>query len=26
LHGLDGVWRTTLPMQLPVGAAATADE
>ena len=26
LHDLDGLWRSTLPMHLPVGAAATAAD
>ena len=26
LHALDGVWRTALPMQLPVGAGAAASD
>jgi len=26
LHNLDGVWRTTLPMHMAVGAATAADE
>jgi xanthine dehydrogenase molybdenum-binding subunit len=26
LHNLDGVWRNTLPMHMPVGAATAADE
>jgi xanthine dehydrogenase molybdenum-binding subunit len=26
LHSLDGLWRTALPMHMPVGAAAAAEE